>query len=67
MPPRTRASQFVGCSRWQRGPVAGSAPESVPFLLEAGDRAVQMRCPGNSVSRWATEKGELGAGLIVLP
>lgn len=34
--------QFPGRSRWQRGLVAGYAPESGPFLLEAGDRDVQM-------------------------
>ena len=42
MSPRARASQFPGCSRWQHGSVAGCAPESGPFLLEAGDRCADV-------------------------
>lgn len=67
--PPARASQFPGCSRWQHGSVAGCAPESGPLLLEAGDRDVQMWCPGNGVScraAWAGT-GEQGAYLIISP
>lgn len=50
MSPSARASQFLGSSRWQRGSVAGYTSESGPFLLQAGDRDVQMRWPAYDVS-----------------